>query len=83
MAKFEPRDAGWQRDLAVSYNKLADVYREQNRIPEAVDALRRSREIVLRLMRASPGNPLLDRALAGLDQQLAQLTPGTETAAPK
>jgi len=32
-----PGNAGWQRDLSVSYNKIGDVLVDQGNLPEAVN----------------------------------------------
>jgi tetratricopeptide (TPR) repeat protein len=39
LAKSDPGNAGWQRDLSVSYAKLADAYRKSNETAKARDAL--------------------------------------------
>ena len=39
LAKSDPGNAGWQRDLAVSYANLADVYRRSNEPDKALAAL--------------------------------------------
>jgi hypothetical protein len=35
LAKSEPGNAGWQRDLSVSYNNIGDVLVAQGNLPEA------------------------------------------------
>jgi hypothetical protein len=36
LAKADPGNAGWQRDLSVSYNKIGDVLVAQGNLPEAL-----------------------------------------------
>ena len=53
LAKSDPGNAGWQRDLSVSYYaKLADVFQRSKDKPKALDALRRGHEIILRMAQA-------------------------------
>ena len=45
LAKADPGNAGWQRDLSVSYNKIGDVLVAQGNLPEALKSLpRRARD---------------------------------------
>ena len=39
LAQSDPGNAGWQRDLSVSYAKLADVYRKSTETAKVRDAL--------------------------------------------
>ena len=39
LAKADPNNAGWQRDLSVSYNKVGDVLVAQGNLPEALEEL--------------------------------------------
>jgi len=56
IAKADPGNAGWQRDLSVSHNKIGDVLRAQGNLPAALDAYRASLAIRERLAKADPGN---------------------------
>ena len=56
LAKADPGNAGWQRDLSVSYNKVGDVLKDQGNLPEALNAYRDSLAIAERLAKADPGN---------------------------
>ena len=38
LAKADPNNAGWQRDLSVSYDKVGDVLVAQGNLPEALKA---------------------------------------------
>ena len=42
LAKADPNNAGWQRDLSVSYNKIGDVLVAQGNLPEALKFFRDS-----------------------------------------
>ncbi len=56
LAKADPGNAGWQRDLSVSYDKVGDVLVAQGTLPEALKAYRDSLAIRERLAKADPGN---------------------------
>src|SRR3954467_882144 len=56
LARADPANAGWQRNLSVSYNKIGDVLVAQGNLPEALKAYRDSRDIAERLARADPAN---------------------------
>jgi hypothetical protein len=56
IAESDPGNAGWQRDLSVSYNKVGDVLVEQGNLPEALNAYRDSLAIRERLAKSDPGN---------------------------
>jgi len=40
LAKADPGNAGGQRDLSVSYNKMGDVLVDQGNLPEALKSFR-------------------------------------------
>jgi hypothetical protein len=40
LAKADPNNAGWQRDLTVSYNKVGDVLVAQGNLTEALKSFR-------------------------------------------
>ena len=42
IAKTDPGNAGWQRDLAVSHTKIGDVLRAQGNLPDALAAYKAS-----------------------------------------
>ncbi len=56
LAKADPGNTGWQRDLSVSYNKVADVLVALGQLPEALTAYRDSLAIFECLAKADPGN---------------------------
>ena len=74
LAQSDPGNAGWQRDLAISYAKLARVYRRSNDREKALAVLRQGKAIMDRLAKLAPDNAAWKRDLAWFDQQIAALT---------
>ncbi len=74
LAQSDPGNAGWQHDLAVSYVKLADVYRCSNDRGNALAALRQGEAIMDRLAKLSPDNAGWKDDLGWFDRQIAALT---------
>ena len=64
LAKSDPGNAGWQRDLSVSYNKVGDVLVAQGNLPEALKSYRDSLAIADRLAKSDPGNAGWQRDLS-------------------
>ena len=64
LAKADPGNAGWQRDLSVSYNKIGDVLVAQGNLPEALKSFRDGLAIRDRLAKADPGNAGWQRDLS-------------------
>ena len=64
IAKADPGNSGWQRDLSVSYNRVGDVLVAQGNLPEALKSFRDSLAIRDRLAKADPGNSGWRRDLA-------------------
>jgi tetratricopeptide (TPR) repeat protein len=64
LAKADPGNAGWQRDLSVSHNKIGNVLRAQGNLPAALDAFKASLAIRDRLAKADPGNAGRQRDLS-------------------
>ncbi|MBV1694985.1 MAG: caspase family protein, partial [Hyphomicrobiales bacterium] len=56
LAAADPGNAGWQRDLSVSHNKIGDVLVAQGSLPAALASYRASHAIAERLAAADPGN---------------------------
>ncbi len=56
VAKADPGNAGWQRDLSVSHIKIGDVLRAQGNLPAALETFKASLAIRDRLAKADPGN---------------------------
>jgi tetratricopeptide (TPR) repeat protein len=59
-----PANAGWQRDLSVSQEKIGDVLRAQGNLAEALDAYQASLAIAERLAKADPANAGWQRDVA-------------------
>jgi uncharacterized caspase-like protein len=64
LAKADPNNAGWQRDLSVSYNKVGDVLVAQGNLPEALKSFQGSLAIRDRLAKADPNNAGWQRDLS-------------------
>jgi hypothetical protein len=73
LAKADPGNAGWQRDLSVLYSNLAGAFRKMGDNAMALDALRQGRTIMLRLTSLSPDNAVWKGDLARFDEQIAEL----------
>ena len=54
LAKADPGNAGWQRDLSVSYNNVGDVLVAQGNLTKALQAYRDSLAIAERLHTCFP-----------------------------
>jgi hypothetical protein len=75
LAKSDPGNAGWQRDLTVSYAKLAKVHRQSGDKPKARGFLRQGQEIMARLTKLTPDNAVWKKDLARFDGQIKELGP--------
>jgi len=64
LAKADLNNAGWQRDISVSYNKIGDVLKEQDNLPEALQFFRDSVVIRERLAQSDPNNAGWQRDLS-------------------
>ncbi len=64
VARADPNNAGWQRDLSVSYNKVGDVLVAQGNLPEALKSFKDSLAIADRLAKADPNNAGWQRDLS-------------------
>ena len=63
-AKADPNNAGWQRDLSVSYDRVGDVLVAQGNLPEALKSYQGSLAIADRLAKADPNNAGWQRDLS-------------------
>jgi hypothetical protein len=63
LARADPANAGWQRDLSVSHNNIGDILRAQGDLAEALKAFGAGMEIAEHLARADPGNAGWQRGL--------------------
>ena len=64
LAKSDPGNAGWQRDLSVSYNKVGDVQVAQGDLAGALKSYSDSLAIADRLAKSDPGNAGWQRDLS-------------------
>ncbi|NOG71197.1 tetratricopeptide repeat protein, partial [Roseicella sp. DB1501] len=64
LVQADPGNAGWQRDLSVSRNKIGDVLVAQGNLPAALQAYRDGLAIAERLAQADPGNAGWQRDLS-------------------
>ena len=64
LAKADPGNAGWQRDLSVSHERIGDVQVAQGNLPAALTSFQASLGIRERLAKADPGNAGWQRDLA-------------------
>ena len=64
LAKADPGNAGWQRDLSVSQDNVGDVLVEQGNLPAALTSYQTSLGIRERLAKADPGNAGWQRDLS-------------------
>lgn len=75
LAAADPGNAGWQRDLSVSHNKLGDVLRDQGDGAAALRSYRDALAIAERLAAADPGNAEWQRDLIVSCWRLAEAAP--------
>jgi hypothetical protein len=73
LAKADPRNAGWQRDLALSYGRVGMVEVRRGARDNALKALREGRGIIARLKAQALGDAALPKDLALFDDQIAAL----------
>jgi hypothetical protein len=73
LARSDPGNAGWRRDLAVSFAKLAFVHKQSGDKAKALDFLRQGQAIMARLTKLSPDNAQWRQDLAWFDGQIAEL----------
>ncbi len=64
LAEDDPHNAGWQRDLSVSHNKIGDVLVAQRNLADALVSYRAAMTIVERLAEDDPHNAGWQRDLA-------------------
>jgi tetratricopeptide (TPR) repeat protein len=64
LAKSNPGDTGWQRDLSVSYQRIGDVQMAQNDLPAALKSYQDGLAIVEKLANSEPANADAQRDLA-------------------
>jgi hypothetical protein len=73
LAKSDPGNAGWRRDLSFTFGRLALVYRQSGDNAKARDSSRQGQAIMARLTKLSPDNAVWKNDLAWFDGQIAEL----------
>jgi predicted negative regulator of RcsB-dependent stress response len=73
LAKADPENAGWQRDLSVSHEKIGDVLVAQGNLPDALAAYKAALAIAERLAKADPENAGWQRDLAISNERLGDI----------
>jgi hypothetical protein len=73
LAKSDPGNAGWQRDLAMSFGELAMIHGQSGDKAKALDFLRQGQAIMARLTKLSPDNARWAKDLAEFNQDIAEL----------
>jgi hypothetical protein len=71
LVNTDPGNAGWQRDLSVSYAKLAYVYRKSEQAANAREALAAGRAIMARLVEQFPDQVQWKRDLVWFDRAIS------------
>ena len=73
LAKADPGNSGWRRDLALSHGRVATVLARHGSRREAVHAFEQGRAIIVRLRQQSPDNATLPKDLAWFEAEIAAL----------
>jgi len=73
LAAADPKNAGWQRDLAISHGRVARVLGQTGETANALAAFRKGREVIARLRDQSPDNATLPNDLAWFDANIAAI----------
>jgi hypothetical protein len=71
LAKSDPGNFGWQRDVAAGYGRVALIRVRQGSLADALNAFRQGREIIAQLVGRSPDNATLPGDLAWFDSQIS------------
>ena len=69
----DPGNAGWQRDLSVSQDKIGHVQQAQGNLPAALTSYQASLAIKDRLAKADPGNAGWQRDLSASHNQIGDV----------
>jgi hypothetical protein len=73
LAKADPGNAGWQRDLSVSHDKIGDVQQAQDDLAAALTSYQASLAIAEHLAKADPGNAGWQRDLSVSHDQIGDV----------
>jgi tetratricopeptide (TPR) repeat protein len=75
LAKADPGNAGWQRDLSGSYDRIGEILAARGNLSEALKSYHDGLEIADRLAKADPGNARLQRDLSACTTQVIDVEP--------
>ncbi|MCH9807784.1 MAG: tetratricopeptide repeat-containing protein, partial [Alphaproteobacteria bacterium] len=75
LSQSDPGNAGWQRDLSVSHDRVGDVEKTQGNLSAALKSYQASLAIRERLSQSDPGNAGWQRDLWVSYWKLAEYTP--------
>ena len=81
-ADVDPSNATWQRDVAISYGKLAAALGKAGETEQALDALRRGKAVVERMAELFPDNAGWKRDVDWFQARIAELMPAAPEIAP-
>ncbi len=73
LAKADPGNTGWQRDLSVSYNKIGEVQVAQGDLAGALKSFQDSHAIFVKLAKADPGHTGWQRDLSVSNERLGDI----------
>jgi hypothetical protein len=82
LAKSDPGNAGWQRDLALSWGRLGGLHKQSGDTAKARDSFRQGQAIMQQLTKLSPDNAVWKQDLAWFDGQIAELDRNTARTRP-
>jgi eukaryotic-like serine/threonine-protein kinase len=71
LAKSDPSNADWQRDVSLSYGRLGKVHAQRGARASALSMFRRGQEIILRLSKQLPDNMALQKDLEWFKREIA------------
>jgi hypothetical protein len=77
LAAADPSNAGWQRDLSVSQERIGNVLRAQGDLAGALRAYRESLAVRARLAAADPSNAVWQRDLFTIYWRMADMAEKT------
>src|SRR5271166_4398498 len=73
LAKADPGNAGWQRDLSVSHERIGEVQQAQGDLAAALTSYQASLAIAERLAKADPGNAGRQRDLSVSYEKIGEM----------
>ena len=73
LAKADPDNTGWQRDLVAIYGRVGEALNRQGEVTLALDAFSRGRAIATQLKELLPDDAQLPHQLASFNSDIAKL----------